>query len=114
MRLKVENVKTFDISKQIKRSRSPIYEILSKRDNAIEKQRSDPPRKTSLRLNRQVLQEVSIQKKPVRKIAGTLVFPIMKSTVKSNIQATKIHKYRRMCRTPMMKEHNRKAHILSS
>ena len=39
-RLKVQNVKASDVSKQIKCSRSRIYEILSKNTNSVAKKRS--------------------------------------------------------------------------
>ena len=53
-RLKAQNVKLSDVSKQMKRSRSGFYEILSKDANSTAKKRSErPPKKTSQQQDRQ-------------------------------------------------------------
>ncbi|KAF8787989.1 Transposable element Tc3 transposase like protein [Argiope bruennichi] len=111
-RLKAQNVKVSDIAKQMKRSRSGIYEILSKDANPIVKKRSGRPRKTSQRQDREILRAVSTQKKSIREISSTLAFPISRSTVHRGIQSSKFHRYRRMRRTPMLKLYHRKARVL--
>lgn len=85
----------------MERSKSRIYEILSKFDNAITKQHSCRPRRTSLRQDRAVF----TQKKPVLEAAMALAFPMTRSTVNRHIQTSKIHKYQRKCRTNMPKVH---------
>ncbi|KAF8766939.1 hypothetical protein HNY73_019954 [Argiope bruennichi] len=111
-RLKAQNVKVSDIAKQMKRSRSGIYEILSKDTNSIVKKRSGGPRKTSQRQDREILLAVSTHKKSIREITRTLAFPISRSTVHRRIQSSKFHRYCRICRTLMLKLHHRKARVL--
>ena len=64
--MKFQNVKVSDIIKQMKFSRSGMYETLSKDVIVTIKKRSGRPRKTSQRQNREILWAVPTQKKFVK------------------------------------------------
>ncbi|KAF8778534.1 hypothetical protein HNY73_015248 [Argiope bruennichi] len=108
-RLKAQNVKVSDIAKQMKRSRSGIYEILSKDANSIVKKRSGRLRKASKGHRQREFERSFNPEGLFLKLRG---LPISRSTVHRRIQSSKFHRYRRMRRTPMLKLHHRKARVL--
>ena len=75
-----------------------IYQSLSKVGNSSAKKPSGP-RNSFQRKNRDILHAVSTPQKILCSlIVRTISFPKLRFTV-YRIQASKIHKYRKMCRT---------------
>ena len=68
--------------------------------------------KKSQKQDREILRSVSNQKEPIRVITKTSAFPTSKSTVHRHVQSSKFYRYRRMCRTPMLKLRHTKARVL--
>ena len=111
-RLKSEGWSITNIAQEMRRSRSGIYNILSKGDNIAIKPRSGRPKVTTRRDDRAILRLASSQELSLRQISRRLVKPVSKDTIHRRIKCSNWHVFCRMKRKPLLKQCHKDACLL--